>query len=110
MLEIFYAKEFSKIKMLKVLHLFYIIIQSFLFLMVQVINYELLNESEWPTWEPMWKDEEGSWVNGFWENPFPHIGDKLSEKLFLRVKQRAIAHAKELLDQLHFFHIVASLS
>ncbi|KAI9108528.1 hypothetical protein K1719_020412 [Acacia pycnantha] len=39
-----------------------------------------------------------------------HIGDKLSEKLFLRVEQRATAHAKELLEQLQFFHIVASLS
>ncbi|XP_028754201.1 indole-3-acetate O-methyltransferase 1-like [Neltuma alba] len=39
-----------------------------------------------------------------------HIGDKLSEKLYLRVEQRATAHAKELLEQLQFFHIVASLS
>lgn len=39
-----------------------------------------------------------------------HIGDKLSEKLFLRVEQRATLHAKELLEKLQFFHIVASLS
>lgn len=39
-----------------------------------------------------------------------HIGDRLSEELFLRVERRAISHAKELLDQLQFFHIVASLS
>ncbi|KAL1347678.1 hypothetical protein HN51_023720 [Arachis hypogaea] len=38
------------------------------------------------------------------------IGDKLSEELFLRVQKRATAHAKVLLDQLQFFHIVASLS
>ncbi|KAL2316703.1 hypothetical protein Fmac_030579 [Flemingia macrophylla] len=39
-----------------------------------------------------------------------HIGDKLSEELFLRVEHRATIHAKELLEQLQFFHIVASLS
>ena len=39
-----------------------------------------------------------------------HIGDKLSEELFLRVGHRATSHAKELLEQLQFFHIVASLS
>ncbi|KAJ7963717.1 Indole-3-acetate O-methyltransferase-like protein [Quillaja saponaria] len=39
-----------------------------------------------------------------------HIGDKLSEELFLRVMQRGTSHAKELLEQLQFFHIVASLS
>ncbi|RDX98835.1 Indole-3-acetate O-methyltransferase 1 [Mucuna pruriens] len=39
-----------------------------------------------------------------------HIGDKLSEELFLRVERRATSHAKELLEQLQFFHIVASLS
>ncbi|CAJ1971459.1 unnamed protein product [Sphenostylis stenocarpa] len=39
-----------------------------------------------------------------------HIGDKLSEELFLRVERRATTHAKELLEQLQFFHIVASLS
>ncbi|KAG5053413.1 hypothetical protein JHK87_005611 [Glycine soja] len=39
-----------------------------------------------------------------------HIGDKLSEELFLRVEHRATMHAKELLEQLQFFHIVASLS
>lgn len=39
-----------------------------------------------------------------------HIGDHLSEKLFLQVERRATSHAKELLEQLQFFHIVASLS
>ncbi|KAK7316802.1 hypothetical protein RJT34_00527 [Clitoria ternatea] len=39
-----------------------------------------------------------------------HIGDKLSEELFLRVEKRATSHGKELLEQLQFFHIVASLS
>jgi len=39
-----------------------------------------------------------------------HIGDKLSEELFLRVERRAASHGKELLEQLQFFHIVASLS
>ncbi|KAL6999201.1 Indole-3-acetate O-methyltransferase 1 [Sarracenia purpurea var. burkii] len=39
-----------------------------------------------------------------------HIGDRLSEELFLRVESRATSHAKELLEQLQFFHIVASLS
>jgi len=39
-----------------------------------------------------------------------HIGDRLSEELFLRVEHRATSHAKELLEQLQFFHIVASLS
>uniref|UniRef100_A0A368UI02 Indole-3-acetate O-methyltransferase 1 n=1 Tax=Glycine max TaxID=3847 RepID=A0A368UI02_SOYBN len=39
-----------------------------------------------------------------------HIGDKLSEELFMRVERRATSHGKELLEQLQFFHIVASLS
>ncbi|XP_073308804.1 indole-3-acetate O-methyltransferase 1-like [Primulina huaijiensis] len=39
-----------------------------------------------------------------------HIGDKLSDELFSRVASRATSHANELLDQLQFFHIVASLS
>ncbi|KAG2682392.1 hypothetical protein I3760_11G189400 [Carya illinoinensis] len=39
-----------------------------------------------------------------------HIGDRLSEELFLRVERRAASHAKDLLEQLQFFHIVASLS
>ncbi|XWS27799.1 hypothetical protein CRYUN_Cryun25bG0011000 [Craigia yunnanensis] len=39
-----------------------------------------------------------------------HIGDKLSEELFLRVEKRATSHANELLEQLQFFQIVASLS
>ncbi|KAJ9153844.1 hypothetical protein P3X46_027241 [Hevea brasiliensis] len=39
-----------------------------------------------------------------------HIGDRLSEELFLRVERRATSHAKELLEKLQFFHIVASLS
>ncbi|CAK7350133.1 unnamed protein product [Dovyalis caffra] len=39
-----------------------------------------------------------------------HIGDELSEELFSRVELRAKSHAKELLEKLQFFHIVASLS
>lgn len=39
-----------------------------------------------------------------------HIGDRLSHELFLRVENRATSHAKEILEQLQFFHIVASLS
>lgn len=39
-----------------------------------------------------------------------HIGDQLSEELFDRVAHRASSQAKELLEQLQFFHIVASLS
>ena len=39
-----------------------------------------------------------------------HIGDRLSEELFLRVERRARSRAKELLEKLQFFHIVASLS
>ncbi|KAK3030006.1 hypothetical protein RJ639_038105 [Escallonia herrerae] len=39
-----------------------------------------------------------------------HIGEWLSEELFSRVESRAASHAEELLEQLQFFHIVASLS
>ncbi|XP_008782920.1 indole-3-acetate O-methyltransferase 1 [Phoenix dactylifera] len=39
-----------------------------------------------------------------------HIGEELSEELFIRVERRAVKHAKELMEQLQFFHIVASLS
>lgn len=39
-----------------------------------------------------------------------HIGDRLSEELFSRVECRATNHAKDLLEKLQFFHIVASLS
>ncbi|XP_047337139.1 indole-3-acetate O-methyltransferase 1-like [Impatiens glandulifera] len=39
-----------------------------------------------------------------------HIGDDLSEELFQRVERRATINAKELIEQLQFFHIVASLS
>lgn len=39
-----------------------------------------------------------------------HIGEQLSEELFSRVEQRGSSHAKELLEQLQFYHIVASLS
>ncbi|KAG6385616.1 hypothetical protein SASPL_154452 [Salvia splendens] len=39
-----------------------------------------------------------------------HIGDQLSDQLFSRVANRAMARADELLHQLQFFHIVASLS
>ncbi|GAA0166147.1 hypothetical protein Leryth_007828 [Lithospermum erythrorhizon] len=39
-----------------------------------------------------------------------HIGEFLSEELFFRVSSRATSQAKELLEKLQFFHIVASLS
>lgn len=39
-----------------------------------------------------------------------HIGDQLSEELFLRVERRGAGHAKDLLEKLQFYHIVASLS
>lgn len=39
-----------------------------------------------------------------------HIGEKLSDELFLRVEKRGTMHAKELLEKLQFYHIVASLS
>ncbi|CAH9063856.1 unnamed protein product [Cuscuta epithymum] len=39
-----------------------------------------------------------------------HIGEELGEELFLRVARRATSHATEILEQLQFFHIVASLS
>lgn len=39
-----------------------------------------------------------------------HIGDNLSEELFLRVERRAAFHAEELLRELQFLHVVASLS
>ncbi|KAJ8532545.1 hypothetical protein K7X08_012468 [Anisodus acutangulus] len=39
-----------------------------------------------------------------------HIGEQLSDELFSRVEERATRHANELLQNLQFFHIVASLS
>ncbi|XP_015948323.1 indole-3-acetate O-methyltransferase 1 [Arachis duranensis] len=39
-----------------------------------------------------------------------HIGEDLSHELFLRVEHRATCHGKDLLEQLQFYHIVASLS
>ncbi|KAL3508439.1 hypothetical protein ACH5RR_027840 [Cinchona calisaya] len=39
-----------------------------------------------------------------------HIGDRLSEELFTRVERRATSHAKDIIEHLQFFHIVASLS
>lgn len=39
-----------------------------------------------------------------------HIGEELSEELFIRVGRRVVRHARELMEQLQFFHIVASLS
>ncbi|CAO2835860.1 unnamed protein product [Amaranthus hypochondriacus] len=39
-----------------------------------------------------------------------HIGNRLSAELFQRAQSRATSHAKELLKQLQFYHIVASLS
>lgn len=39
-----------------------------------------------------------------------HIGDSLSNALFSRVQTRAAASANQILEQLQFYHIVASLS
>ncbi|KAI9185543.1 hypothetical protein LWI28_008249 [Acer negundo] len=39
-----------------------------------------------------------------------HIGEQLSEELFSRVEHKGTAHAKETLEQIQFYHIVASLS
>ncbi|CAL9073727.1 unnamed protein product [Musa textilis] len=39
-----------------------------------------------------------------------HIGERLSEELFGRLELRAARHARELMEQMQFFHIVASLS
>ncbi|MCD7459212.1 Indole-3-acetate O-methyltransferase 1 [Datura stramonium] len=39
-----------------------------------------------------------------------HIGEQLGDQLFARVERRASRHAKELIEKLQFFHIVASLS
>ncbi|EPS64692.1 hypothetical protein M569_10087, partial [Genlisea aurea] len=39
-----------------------------------------------------------------------HIGENLSNELFSRVLGRATAHAEDLMQQLQFFHIVASLA
>ncbi|KAG7534316.1 S-adenosyl-L-methionine-dependent methyltransferase [Arabidopsis thaliana x Arabidopsis arenosa] len=39
-----------------------------------------------------------------------HIGEELSNELFSRVERRATSHAKDVLVNLQFFHIVASLS
>ncbi|RWW77570.1 hypothetical protein BHE74_00014262, partial [Ensete ventricosum] len=39
-----------------------------------------------------------------------HIGERLSEELFRRLELRAARHARELMEQMQFFHIVASLS
>ncbi|KAJ9672228.1 hypothetical protein PVL29_025739 [Vitis rotundifolia] len=39
-----------------------------------------------------------------------HIGEELSKELFLRVERKGTSHAKEVLEQIQFFHIVASLS
>lgn len=39
-----------------------------------------------------------------------HIGESRSHDLFSRVQNRATASANQILEQLQFFHIVASLS
>ncbi|XP_058070788.1 indole-3-acetate O-methyltransferase 1 [Magnolia sinica] len=39
-----------------------------------------------------------------------HLGDQLSNELFDRLERRATIHARELVEHLQFFHIVASLS
>ncbi|KAJ8527653.1 hypothetical protein K7X08_015104 [Anisodus acutangulus] len=39
-----------------------------------------------------------------------HIGEQLSDELFARVERRASRHAKEVIEKLQFFHIVACLS
>lgn len=38
-----------------------------------------------------------------------HIGEELSEELFSRVERRGTKHAGETLEQIQFYHIVASL-
>ncbi|XP_010252613.1 PREDICTED: indole-3-acetate O-methyltransferase 1 isoform X2 [Nelumbo nucifera] len=38
-----------------------------------------------------------------------HIGGQLSDELFARMERRATMHAKEMVENLQFFHIVASL-
>ncbi|PQQ10839.1 indole-3-acetate O-methyltransferase 1 isoform X2 [Prunus yedoensis var. nudiflora] len=39
-----------------------------------------------------------------------HIGDELSNELFSRVEKKGTRQAKELLERIQFFHVVASLS
>ncbi|KAK6154453.1 hypothetical protein DH2020_008701 [Rehmannia glutinosa] len=39
-----------------------------------------------------------------------HIGNRLSDEIFSRVASRAMSQAKDLLEQLQFFHVVAILS
>lgn len=40
-----------------------------------------------------------------------HLGDqRLGDELFARLERRATSHARELIEHLQFYHIVASLS
>ncbi|KAK1306731.1 Indole-3-acetate O-methyltransferase 1 [Acorus calamus] len=39
-----------------------------------------------------------------------HIGDQMGHEVFARLERRAAGHARELMEKLQFFHIVASLS
>lgn len=39
-----------------------------------------------------------------------HLGERLSDELFARLERRATSHARELVEHLQFYHIVASLS
>ncbi|CAB4278063.1 unnamed protein product [Prunus armeniaca] len=39
-----------------------------------------------------------------------HIGEHLSNELFSQVEQRSSRHAKEILEQIQFFYVAASLS
>ncbi|KAG8043836.1 hypothetical protein GUJ93_ZPchr0458g22671 [Zizania palustris] len=39
-----------------------------------------------------------------------HIGERLGAELFARMERRAARHARELVEKMHFFHVVCSLS
>ncbi|XP_068669311.1 indole-3-acetate O-methyltransferase 1-like [Aristolochia californica] len=39
-----------------------------------------------------------------------HVGEELSNEIFARLETKGASHARELLEQLQFYHIVASLS
>ncbi|KAG9445296.1 hypothetical protein H6P81_016636 [Aristolochia fimbriata] len=39
-----------------------------------------------------------------------HVGEELSNEIFTRLERKGASHARDLLEQLQFYHIVASLS
>jgi indole-3-acetate O-methyltransferase len=39
-----------------------------------------------------------------------HIGERRGAQLFERLERRAARHARELVEKMHFFHVVCSLS